>query len=98
MIPSGLIYLILDEIANSNTLFQRIIQEFKDDTSRSVEAHLEYLKSLRRAGNLNAASKLATALLEKVDSNEQVPTTLWASTQIELAKLQSQCNQLEVSV
>jgi hypothetical protein len=49
---------------------------------------LEYLKFLKRQGNLKAALTLSKTLLEKVDS-EQVPTTLWVQAHIEIAKLEN---------
>ena len=52
-----------------------------------VEGHLEYLKFLRRSGNIKGALQLSKTILEMID-DEQVPTSLWASAVIEIAKLE----------
>jgi len=52
-----------------------------------IEGHLEYLKFLKRAGNIKGALHLSKGILEMID-DEQVPTSLWASAVIEIAKLE----------
>ncbi len=62
--------ILLDEIAEADSLFQKIQKEFAHTTkTRAVEAQIEYLKFLMRQGNLKGASILGKILLEKVDND-----------------------------
>ncbi|TNV87441.1 hypothetical protein FGO68_gene4779 [Halteria grandinella] len=94
------LYKVNNEIMNADIMFQRIIKDFrKTSINREVEAQLEYLRYLRRRGTfLPAHNVLAKQLLETVDSNEQVPTTLWVQAHIEIAKLENQRGEIDQAV
>ena len=68
----------IDLTAEADGLFQKMQKEFGHTTkTKGVEAQIEYLKFLRRQGNIKGASVLAKILLDKVDNDQCIPTTLW---------------------
>jgi hypothetical protein len=65
---------------------------------KAVEAQIEYLKFLKRQGNLRAASLLGRQLLDKVETEQSISTTLWVQAHIEIAKLESANGSLDQAV
>ena len=65
---------------------------------QNFEAPVEYLRFLKRQGNLKAASALAHTIVEKVDLETKVPTGLWVDVHIECAKIANENKDIEGAI
>jgi hypothetical protein len=65
---------------------------------QNFEAPVEYLRFLKRQGNLKAASALAQTIVEKVDLETKVPTGLWVDVHIECAKIANENKDIEGAI
>lgn len=75
-------------------MFSSLLQSFP----QNFEAPVEYLRFLKRQGNLKAASALAQTIIEKVDIETKVPTGLWVDVHIECAKIANENNDIEGAI
>ncbi|CDW82188.1 ras-2 protein [Stylonychia lemnae] len=59
------------------------------------EGFLEYLRFLISINNLKAAQQLSQIILDRLDMGDQISTTLWVESHIQIAKLDNKSNRIE---